>query len=126
MIPDVDTHRVPRVLADDILATLAEPCLGLLRETVKAAYVLVTEPIPTVSRAEEYRDDQTAQADFDRTVIDEFQQRIHDEHIDTTWPACPQHANHPLAFDHENKLWRCPTDSNRAFPLGGLADAVSR
>jgi hypothetical protein len=125
VIPDVDTHRIPRLLADDILGTLGEQYLGLLRETVKAAYVLVTEAIthPTIGAAPEFRDDQTAQADFDRKVIDEFQQRIHDERIDTAWPACPRHSNHPLAFDHEHKVWRCPTDSIRTFPLGRLADA---
>jgi hypothetical protein len=125
VIPDVDTHRVPGLLADDILRTLGEQYFGLLRETVKAAYVLVTEgiPHPTTSGGARMRDDRTAQADFDRKVIDEFQQRIHDERIDTTWPACPRHPNHPLAFDHEHQVWRCPADSTRTFPLGGLADA---
>lgn len=112
-------------MADDIRTTLGEQYLGLLREVVKAAYVLVAGgiPDPTISGARKFRDDQTAQVAFDRKVVDDFQQRVHDERIDTTWPACPRHSNHPLVFDDEHTVWRCPTDSTRTFPLGRLADA---
>src|SRR5437867_11756440 len=33
---------------------------------------------------------------FDLRVIENVQQRIHDEFIDTSWPACPIHGLHPL------------------------------
>jgi hypothetical protein len=130
MIPDVDTHRIPALLADDITATIGETYLSLLRGIVKRAYELVAEPVAhsddlnrTGPQSERFRDDEEAQAIFDWKVIEDFQQGIHDEHIDTTWPTCPRHTRHPLTFDHEHKMWRCPMDSTLAFPLGALANS---
>lgn len=133
MIPDVDTHRIPALLADDIRGTLGESYLSLLREIVASAYELVIEPSPHPDDpqcrglfAEQFSDDGEAQARFDWKVTEGFQQRIHDEHIDVTWPACPRHPNHPLVVDHDNRSWICPMDSTLAFPLGTLTDAIVR
>jgi hypothetical protein len=34
--------------------------------------------------------------EYEQRVIDDVQQRLHDEFVDTTWPTCPLHPNHPL------------------------------
>ena len=54
-----------------------------------------------------------------RELVDAVQQYIHDCFIDTTWPACPRHPNHPLAFN--GREWCCPADGVPAAALGQLA-----
>lgn len=39
-------------------------------------------------------------------VVEDVQQRLQDEFVDTTWPACPRHPNHPL--DYNEGVWSCP------------------
>jgi hypothetical protein len=51
-------------------------------------------------------------------VVDDVQQRIHNEFIDTTWPACPRHGDHPLWY--ESGGWWCDRDKAQIAPLGGL------
>jgi hypothetical protein len=50
-------------------------------------------------------------------VVEDTQQGIHDEFIDTVWPRCPRHA-HPLWF--RDGAWWCERDQQRVAPLGGL------
>jgi hypothetical protein len=52
-------------------------------------------------------------------VVEDVQQRLHDEFIDTTWPACPEHPNHPLDFT--DGAWRCPRGAV-VVGLGKLTD----
>ena len=51
-------------------------------------------------------------------AVDDVQQRIHDEFIDTVWPACPRHSNHPLWYEAGG--WWCQEDGVQVAPLGGL------
>src|SRR5262245_22627679 len=51
-------------------------------------------------------------------VVEEVQQEIHDLFIDTTWPTCPFHPNHPLWLG--NGYWVCAQNGVRVAPLGGL------
>lgn len=67
------------------------------------------------AHAAEYVDDPV---DLVRKVVDDVQQRLQDEFVDTTWPACPRHPNHPL--EYEAGVWRCPRDGEIAR-LGALA-----
>lgn len=39
-------------------------------------------------------------------VVEDVQQRLQDEFVDTTWPACPRHPNHPL--EYVAGAWHCP------------------
>jgi hypothetical protein len=43
--------------------------------------------------------------DYERRVIEDVQQGVHDDFVDTTWPACPHHPNHPLWYSEG--WWRC-------------------
>lgn len=55
-------------------------------------------------------------------AVDDVQQVVHDEFIDTTWPACPRHPNHPLWF--REGWWWCEMDGVAIAKLGELkADA---
>lgn len=55
-------------------------------------------------------------------VVDTMQQWLHDNFVDTSWPACPIHMNHPLWLDDDKSdlLWRCPTTTQAVAPVGLL------
>jgi len=55
---------------------------------------------------------------FVEKVVEDVQQRLQDEFIDTTWPACPRHSNHPL--NYAEGAWRCPRDGAMVASLGSL------
>ena len=56
--------------------------------------------------------------DFEQRVVDDVQQHLHDAFVDTSWPACPHHPNHPLWYS--DGWWSCEKSGQRAAPLGGL------
>jgi hypothetical protein len=53
--------------------------------------------------------------------IENVQQYFQDTFVDTTWPACPRHPNHPM--NHTDGFWCCPRDGAlaRLGELSGLA-----
>ena len=51
--------------------------------------------------------------------IEDVQQHFQDTFVDTTWPACPRHPNHPL--DYAEGFWRCPRDGAVVACLGELS-----
>ena len=55
------------------------------------------------ARAAEFAEDA---ADLVQRIVDDVQQRLQDEFVDTTWPACPRHPNHPL--EYSAGAWHCP------------------
>ena len=55
-------------------------------------------------------------------VVENLQQRVQDERIDTTWPACHRHPNHPLSY--EAGWWRCARDGVQIAPVGALRTGV--
>lgn len=59
--------------------------------------------------------DWPAHAFADR-LTEDVQQEIHGTFIDTTWPHCPAHPNHPLWLD--DGVWRCNA-SGKAFAAFG-------
>ncbi|MEO7115701.1 MAG: hypothetical protein ABIZ18_07560 [Caldimonas sp.] len=50
--------------------------------------------------------------------VEDVQQCFMDCHIDTTWPACRRHPNHPLWF-HDD-AWHCDRDGVPLARLGEL------
>jgi hypothetical protein len=52
-------------------------------------------------------------------VVDDVQQYFHDAFVDTTWPACADHPNHPLWFS--DGWWHCERIADPVAPLGGLS-----
>ena len=55
-------------------------------------------------------------------VVEDTQQAIHDDFIDTTWPRCPRHHRHPLWL--HNGGWWCEEDGICIASLGELAKAL--
>lgn len=64
----------------------------------------------------------TDHAWFTQWIVDEVQQHFHDTFLDTTWPACPRHGNHPLWF--KDGSWWCDRDGLAVAKLGDLATIV--
>lgn len=58
------------------------------------------------------------QDSFAAKLIQDVQQEIHDTFVDTAWPHCPAHPNHPLWF--ESGAWRCSTSGDAVAALGDL------
>ena len=98
---DVAAERLVRLLGHDLV------------ETIGPGYEPVVEE--TVARIRMFTDDPS---EFERAVVDDVQQLIHDTFVDTTWPACPEHPNHPLWYS--DGWWRCDRSGLRVAPLGGL------
>jgi hypothetical protein len=51
-------------------------------------------------------------------VVNDVQEYFHDTFVDTTWPACPRHANHPLWY--RDGSWWCVEDGVPVVRLGEL------
>jgi hypothetical protein len=59
-------------------------------------------------------------------VAEAVQQRLHDDRVDTTWPSCPQHPNHPLWLTRTLPArWTCATTGEVFGDLGELATRVN-
>src|SRR5215203_4696310 len=106
MPPKIDSQRIPSLLASDVARTLGEHLIPTIQDIVVSARELALEPEPDPDDPEhlglsesQYCTASEAQAFFDWKVVEDFQQLVHDEFIDTTWPACPLHHRHPLDFD---------------------------
>lgn len=119
---------------DRTLALLLRDAVGTLGDEVRAEVLATVENVAQSAReqmqatdawgdreAEEGRSLREAQQFFEREAVDRFQQAVHDLHLDTTWPACPRHPNHPLWYRAESASWCCPRDGTPLAPLGGLA-----
>jgi hypothetical protein len=83
-------------------------------ETVGPGYEAVVAE--AAARLRMFSDDP---ADFEQRVVDDVQQRLHDSFLDTSWPACPEHPNHPLWY--LEGWWRCTKSGRRVAALGELS-----
>lgn len=100
LIPDAQFQRIVELLRTDVSATSARDCDDLIWQEARHARELVSA------------------AGYEDYVVAQVQQRLHDEFIDTTWPACPEHPNHPLWF--AEGWWRCEASGTRIAELGQL------
>jgi hypothetical protein len=59
-------------------------------------------------------------------LAEDVQQRLHDSFVQTTWPACPLHPQHPLWLDddHNRAVWRCAQAGIDIAPLGSLTSST--
>lgn len=56
------------------------------------------------------------------TLAESVQQRLHDDRVNTSWPACPEHPNHPLRLSRTlPAVWVCPSTGKTVCALGELA-----
>lgn len=99
-----DEQRVVSLVTPDVVATLGDKYADLVRSNA--------------SRLREF----VNADDYLRRVVDDVQQQIHDEFIDTDWPKCPLHQRHPLWF-REGRWW-CDEAGVSVAQLGKLGGAA--
>ena len=98
---DPELEHVIRLLRRDVLATVGPDHDREVRRL--AAMVL------------EYRDS----ADAADKIVEDVQQYLLDTFVDTTWPACFRHPNHPMWFRPDGWWW-CEQDEVPLVRLGQL------
>jgi hypothetical protein len=89
-LSEATVERVTQALRADITATLGAGFTFDLDSFVEDGRR--THSIRITGMSSYYGGDEH----FIGGVVDDVQQYIHDTFIDTTWPACPRHPNHPL------------------------------
>ena len=99
-VTDAEEARVVQLLLRDVRATL-----GSIHDDI------------VISNAKRLREF-TTMSDFEWHVANDVQQQIHDEFIDTSWPACPRHPHHPLWYG--DRGWSCDQEPEVVAPLGSL------
>jgi hypothetical protein len=58
-------------------------------------------------------------------LAESVQQRLHDDRVDTSWPACPEHPRHPLRLSGSlPAVWTCPSTGRTVCALGHLASVI--
>ena len=96
-------QRVLRLLLHDVDATL-----GSERGAEPRAYAIQrAAELPTFNT--ELRGEK---------LVEDVQQTVHDLFIDTSWPACPRHREHPLWY--RDGAWWCEADGVVIARLGEL------
>jgi hypothetical protein len=99
-ITDVDQQHLVRLLIHDLHATV-----GVGHDDVAGNNAI---------RLRQFIEDL---ATYIQKVVDDTQQDMHDEFIDTLWPKCPRHA-HPLWY--RDGWWWCEQDGLSVARLGEL------
>ena len=61
-------------------------------------------------------------ASLTERVVGDTQQALMDTFVDTSWPPCPRHPNHPLWF--RDGAWHCDRDGQALATLGGLKEIL--
>lgn len=114
-----DVERAVALVARDLTATLGYPpetADGVARREALAAAELMNQ----------WPDDQVSLPLFLSRVVEETQQWLQDTFLDTTWPACPEHGNHPLWLDDEETPgWACPSSNTTVCRVGELGTLVT-
>lgn len=99
---DSEFDQAVRRLADDVTATLGEGHVNAVWSfAAHARTVHINDPAYQREKC-----------------VEDVQQFFQDTFVDTTWPACPRHPNHPL--DYTDGAWRCPRDKAAVAQLGEL------
>lgn len=96
-----DADRVSRLLRTDLAGTIGNGHEAVVEEAVARIRLFAHDAVY-----------------FEQQVVDEVQQYLHDSFVDTSWPRCPEHPNHPLWYS--GGWWQCERSGMRAAPLGGL------
>lgn len=102
LLSEAECMPVIRLLATDVVATLGAEHEPLV--------------MPNAENQREFAHDVD---DFAQLLVDHVQQDVHDQFIDTTWPACPRHRRHPLWY--RDGAWWCEADGAAIARLGELA-----
>ena len=101
-ISEADEDRVVALIRADVESTAGSGHEEAIVEAAARKRLFVCGP-------ERYLDE----------VVDEVQQYLHDDFVDTTWPACPHHPNHPLWCS--DGWWQCERIEKRIARVGALS-----
>lgn len=101
-VSDADEARLVRLVLQDVACTVGPGHESAVHEAAARIRLFSNDA-----------------ADFEQRVVDDVQQYLHDTFVDTTWPSCPHHPNHPLWYSEQ--WWRCERSGIRVAPLGELA-----
>lgn len=104
----LEQQHVIQALVHDVGATI-----GLKDEAEFTAWLLAQG-----RDALEKSRSKTDLASFRDELVADFQQGVHDEFIDVSWPRCPRHPNHPMWL--QDGAWWCTKDDVRIAKLGAL------
>jgi hypothetical protein len=94
-----DLMRTAELLGRDVALTLGERHRKIVRFETHVVAIL-------------------DRSDIDDVLVEHVQQTIHHT-VNSTWPACPLHSQHPLWY--EDGAWWCTQSRVRIAPLGALA-----
>jgi hypothetical protein len=99
--------RIVQLLLLDVEATLGPDHQTVVRDNAVNVASFVDDPVW-------YRD----------RLVEDVQQHFHDWFVDTTWPTCPRHSNHPMWLRGE--YWYCERDGEVIAKLGELHSIWNR
>lgn len=107
-VSPAERERAFRLIQADVLATLKDDLDRVLRQLRRE-----------LGYAPGYGD--SGPNSYIANVAERLQQWIHDNFVDTSWPLCPLHGQHPLFLDEEERLvWKCLELDQEIAPLGAL------
>lgn len=52
-------------------------------------------------------------------LVEQVQEELQETWVDTSWPACPRHGQHPLEY-HADGWWWCAADGAAVCRLGAI------
>jgi hypothetical protein len=110
-------ERERREASNGVSAEDEDRVVSLLRADVEAT-IGPEHGEPIVESAARHRPHANDPALYVGEFVDDVQQYFHDTFVDTTWPACPHHPNHPLWFS--DGWWRCERIEEPIARLGAL------
>ena len=100
---------VTDALVDEVVAALTRDLMASGLE--RYLYIITAE----ATNARQLVDDAPR---YVEKVVEDVQQSILDQFIDTSWPRCPRHFRHPLWF--HNGVWLCEQDQVAVARVGEL------
>ena len=111
-IPQSDRARIIQLLLRDVETTLGQGKVAIVRHFVATIDEFIDDGVMDIGDPAMYRD----------KLVEEVQQYFHDCFLDTSWPRCPRHPNHPLWLHGES--WCCERDDVVIAGLGELKHAT--
>ena len=92
-------EQASRLVRRDLEATTGEAHASLIEHAIRVSEELDIDAL-------------------EEKLVEDVQQAVHDQFIDTNWPSCPLHQGHPLWF-HDGAWW-CDQTRTRIAALGEL------
>jgi len=108
------------ILDSDIASLLARVSRDVASTNAKWTRVDAPETVAEVRAWYEGRMDGDIES-LTQQLVDDVQEGLMDL-VDTSWPACPRHPNHPLWL--RDGAWHCERDGVALAPLGELASIL--